>query len=207
MRKSTLPLLAGLFSTAILALTALGAQAAPQIAGTYAAVTPQSVELLTLAGGRSSTIHGSYRVLHLNPVQAQGLDDQSVAVSSIGAPADSAFALQDARTLVLRFDKNFSHAQATVPSQPGSTQSLSRVTPEQVRLLVEMARYGGLYEVCSAHRNATDASPYSQAFCRNMGPQLADIVPFRPFPDAGAKRPVLAYAFKARLSGTLAINK
>jgi len=207
MRKSQPLLLAGLFSTAAFALAAAAAQAAPQIAGTYAAVTPQSVELLTLTSGNSAAVHGTYRVLHLNPGQAQGLDDQSVGVSSIGAPADSAFALQDARTLLLRFDKSFDHAQATVPSQPGSTQSLSRVTPEQVRLLVEMARYGGLNEVCRAHTATSDASAYSQAFCRNMGPQLAAIVPFRPFPDAGAKRPVLAYAYKALLSGTLAINR
>lgn len=204
MRKSTPSVWAGLFSAAIFCLSTLAAGAAtPKIAGTYAAVTPQSVELLTLAPGAQG-LTGTYRVLHLNPVQLRGLDDDSVALRSIASAGSGAFALQDARTLLLRFDASFNHAQAV---QGGTTQSFKRVTAEQQRLLVEMARYGGLYEVCQAHRNSADASAYSQAFCRSMGPDLAGIVPFRPFPDANANRPVLAYAVTTRLTRTIAINR
>jgi hypothetical protein len=74
-------------------------------------------------------------------------------------------------------------------------------------MLVEMARYGGLYEVCQAHKDASDASLYSQTFCRGMSPQLAGIVPFRPFPDASAQHPVLAFAVTARLDHAVAFNK
>lgn len=204
MRKSNSPVWAALFSTAVFVATALSAGAAtPKIAGTYAAVTPQSVELLTLSG-KPGAVRGTYRVLHLNSAQVRGLDDQSVALSSIAAGNDSAFALQDARTMVLRFDKTFDHAQA---AQGAATQSFKRVTAEQAGMLVEMARYGGLYEVCQAHKNSADASAYSQAFCRSMGPDLADLVPFRPFPNAGVHTPVLAYEVTARLQRTLALNR
>lgn len=195
---------AGLFSAVIFSLSALSAGAAtPNIAGTYAAVTAQSVELMTLSGTAGS-VRGSYRVLHLNATQVRGLDDQKVALSSIGTPGDTAFALQDARTLVLRFDKSFKHAQAV---QGGSTQSFKRVTADQANMLVEMARYGGLYEICQAHKTTTGASLYSQAFCNSMSPQLAGIVPFRPFPDAAAQQPVLAFAVTARLDHAVAINR
>ncbi|GAC1389925.1 MAG: hypothetical protein NVSMB31_06340 [Vulcanimicrobiaceae bacterium] len=198
---------AGLFSAAIFTLSSAIALAAPSINGTYAAVTPQSVELLTLRNDKKSGIHGAYRVLHLNATQETGLDDQSVALSAPGLAPEAAFTLGDTRSMILRFDAGFKHAEATTHSLPASqTPSFSRVSAEQVQLLLEMARYGGLFEVCQAHRTGS-ASAYSRTFCAGMAPQLTDIVPFRPFPNAGASHPVLAYEVKARLDHSLAFNR
>lgn len=207
MQKSKLSVRAGLFSAAIFALATLTANAAPAINGTYAAVTPQSVELLTLRAGKHDEVGGTYRVLHLDATQPDGVADQRVALSSLSSQSVRAFTLSDARSMILRFDAKFQRAEATTPALSGNaTQSFKRVTPEQVGLLMEMARYGGLYEVCKAHRDQA-ASLYSHAFCAGMSAQLSDIVPFRPFPQASANRPVLAYQMHARLDRTLVFNR
>ncbi len=203
MQISKLSVWAGLFSAAMFALGSAIALAAPSINGTYAAVTAQSVELMTLRSDRRG-IHGAYRVLHLNPAQNTGLDDKSVALSAPAVAPEAAFTLSDTRSLLLRFDANFSRAEATTPFLPGSqVQSFLQINPDQVQLLLEMARYGGLYEVCQAHRTGS-SSLYSRTFCQGMAPQLTDIVPFRPFPRATANRPVLAYEVKARLEHSIA---
>ena len=203
MRLSKSSVWAGLFSAAILGLTTAVCLAAPHIDGTYAAVTSQTVELLTLHQAKRD-VRGSYRVLHLNAGAPDGLDDQRIALSSLNSSRDQAFAMEDTRSMLLRFDAKFQHAQATAGAFPGpQTQSFTRVSADQVRLLEEMARYGGLYEVCQAHRDQT-ASAYSRQFCATMAPQLADIVPFRPFPSAAASHPVLSYQLRARLDRSLA---
>ena len=194
--KNTLLCQAVLFSAALFALTTGGAFAAT-IAGTYAAVTPQSVELLTLAPQRGG-VRGTYRVLHLDETQRTGLDDQTVGLAGLSQANENALALADTRTMELRFDRTFQRAVATAPSLPNSTQSFSRVTPAQVSLLIEMARYGGLWQLCQAHR--------ATAECRQLSAQLGDIVPFRPFPQGSANRPVLGYTVTARLDRTLAVN-
>ncbi|MFN2528244.1 MAG: hypothetical protein ABR584_05950 [Candidatus Baltobacteraceae bacterium] len=205
MRKLQSSVWAGLFSAAICCLTGTIATASPNIDGTYAAVTPQNVELLTLRSQKGQ-VHGTYRVLHVNPGQPDGLDDQRTALSAADTSSERAFALADTRTMILRFDSSFQHAVATTGAVPaGQTQSFSRVTADQLGLLVEMARYGGLYEVCRTHRDET-ASLYSKTFCAGMAAQLTDIVPFRPFPQAHASRPVVAYELRARLARKLALN-
>jgi len=163
------------------------------------------VELLTLRS-KKGQVCGSYRVLHLNPGQSDGLDDQRTTLSAADNSSERAFALADARTMILRFDSSFQHAVATAGvAASGETQSFSRVTADQVGLLVEMARYGGLYEVCKAHRDET-ATLYSKTFCAGMATQLTDIVPFRPFPQARANRPIMAYELRAHLARRLALN-
>ena len=205
MQKSKPSVWAGLFSAAVFSLSGAFALAAPSVDGTYSAVTPQNVELLTLHSQKGQ-VRGTYRVLHLDATQADGIDDQRTALSAAGISSEPAFALADTRTMILRFDATFRHAVATTGGLPDTqTQSFSRVDSGQVGLLVEMARYGGLYEVCRAHRDES-ASLYSKTFCASMAPQLSDIVPFRPFPQARASHPVLAYEVKARLTRNLALN-
>lgn len=194
--KNTLLSQAVLFSAALVALATTGASAAT-IAGTYAAVTPQSVELLTLTPQRGG-VRGTYRVLHLDETQRTGIDDQTVGLAGLSQSNENALALDDTRTMQLRFDRTFQRAIASAPAIPNSTQSFSRVTPSQASLLIEMARYGGLWELCQAHR--------ASAECRQISAQLGDIVPFRPFPEATAKRPILGYTVTARLDRTLAVN-
>ena len=205
MRKSKPSVWAGLFSAALFSLSGGLALAAPAIDGTYAAVTPQNVELLTLHSQKGQ-LHGSYRVLHLDAMQPDGVADQRTALSAAGISSERTFALADTRTMILRFDSSFRHAVATTGNLPSArTQSFSRVDPEQLGLLIEMARYGGLYEVCRAHRDES-ASLYSKTFCAGMASQLSDIVPFRPFPHARASHPVLAYEVKARMDRSVALN-
>lgn len=205
MRKSQPSVWACLFSAAIFSLTGAIALASPSIEGTYAAVTPQNVELLALHS-RKGEVHGSYRVLHLNPARPDGLDDRRTALSAADVSSERAFTLADTRTMILRFDSSFQHAVATTGTVPSAqTQPFSRVSVDQVGLLVEMARYGGLSEVCKAHRDES-ATRYSKTFCAGMAAQLTDIVPFRPIPQARARHPILAYELKARLARNLALN-
>jgi hypothetical protein len=205
MQKSKPSVWAGLLSAALFSLSGAIALATPSIDGTYAAVTPQNVELLTLHSQKGQ-VHGFYRVLHLDATQPDGVADQRTALSAASISSERAFALADTRTMILRFDSSFRHAVATTGSLPtAQTQSFSRVDAEQLGLLVEMARYGGLYEVCRAHRDES-ASLYSKTFCAGMQAQISDIVPFRPFPQAQASRPVLAYEVKARMDRNVALN-
>lgn len=204
MRISKSSVWAGVFSAAIFGLTGAAGLAAPHIDGTYAAVTSQTVEILTLHQAKRD-VSGNYRVMHLNAAAPDGLDDQRIALSSLTGNRDQAFTMDDTRSMLLRFDATFQHAQAITAAVPGSqTQSFTRVTAGQVHLLEEMARYGGLFEVCQARRDQA-ASAYSREFCATMAPQLTDIVPFRPFPSAKANHPVLAYQVRARLDRSLAV--
>ncbi len=203
MQKRQLPVWAGLFTAAIFSVGTAVASAAAHIDGTYAAVTPQTVELLTLRHDKQR-VSGSYRVLHLNAARTDGLDDQSVALSAVGGHAERAFALGDARTLLLRFDNGFAHAQSTGTAL--GTQSFARVTERQAGMLLEMARFGGLYEVCQAHQGQASSS-YSRSFCVQMTAQMADMVPFRPFPQAAANHPALAFELRARLDRTVVVNR
>ena len=194
MRTSKPSILAALFAAAL--CTASGAAiASPTIGGTYAAVTPQNVELLTLRPTKSE-IRGSYRVLHLNAAQIGGLDDQRTALSAVFVPAPNqhAFALEDTRTMTLRFDPTYQRAIAITPE--AQTQSFARVNAEQLGLLVEMARYGGLFEVCKAHRDVS---------CAGLNGRLGELVPFRPFPVASATAPLLSYTMTAVLDHRLAL--
>ncbi len=197
MRTSKPSVWAGLFGAALFSLSAAAGLAATSINGTYAAVTPQSVELLRLQSVKGA-VRGTYRVLHLDATQRNGVDDQSTALSTIGVHAESAFALDDSRALMLRFDSKFQRAVATSPGMPGTqTQSFARIDPQQLGLLVEMARYGGLFEMCQAHHDTS---------CGGMRSRLAEIVPFRPFPQTAARQPVLAYSMTARMDHSLAVN-
>ncbi|GAC1499062.1 MAG: hypothetical protein NVS1B14_02340 [Vulcanimicrobiaceae bacterium] len=202
MQKRQLPVWAGLFTAAIFSLGTAVASAAAHIDGTYAAVTPRAVELLTLRHDKAR-VSGTYRVLHLNVGRADGLDDQSVALSAVGGRAERAFALDDSRTMLLRFDGGFTHAQSTGAAL--GAQSFARVTDRQAAMLLEMARYGGLYEVCQAHQGQASSS-YSRSFCVQMTAQMADMVPFRPFPQA-TNRPALAFELRARLDRTVVVNR
>ena len=183
------------------ALTLLGTAPAPAsapaaVAGTYAAVTPQNVEFLTLTSS-GGTVHGTYRILHLDGSVRDGLIDESTPLAAAGP---TSFALAQGRALTLHFDRGFQNAVVQSPGLPENTQAFRRVTPEQVSLLMEMAHYGGLYVLCQSHD--TQADP----FCQSMAPRLASIVPFRPFPHASAKNPVLGYEVRAQLARTVAVR-
>lgn len=202
MHKSKPSVWAGLLSAAVLTLSAFSGPASatvapPSINGTYAAVTPQSVELLTLRTIKGE-VRGSYRILHLDASQAAGLDDQGTQLSSIAASSDHSFALEDTRMMTLRFDSKFKHATATsLGLTRAQTQSFARVSTEQAAMLVDMARYGGLFTLCQAHHDNS---------CAGLRSRLADLVPFRPFPQSAARRPVLGYVVTTRLDRSLAFN-
>ena len=203
MQQSKPSVWAGLFSAAMITLSALSvpvsaAVTPPSINGTYAAVTPQSVELLTLRTV-SGEVRGSYRVLHLDASQAAGIADQGTKLSSITLSGERSFALEDTRNMTLRFDSKFQHAAATSPALTGTTQtqSFARVSAEQAAMLVDMARYGGLFVLCQAHHDSS---------CAGLHSRLSDLVPFRPFPQTAAHNPVLGYVLTTRLDHSLALN-
>ncbi|GAC1498184.1 MAG: hypothetical protein NVS1B14_01060 [Vulcanimicrobiaceae bacterium] len=176
----------------------------PSIGGTYAAVTSRTVELLELREARGR-VSGTYRVLHLDPAQRDGVSDQRLTLSGFGTEREHAFNLADARMLILRFDRDYRRAEAR-GARNIQTQSFERVTTEQAGLLLEMARYGGLYETCQARQNKP-ISTRTREFCSHLRSQLARIVPFRPFPQRAANRPVLTYEVRARLNRTLVIRR